>query len=559
MRKIYFVVFVFFISLADCFPQWNSNTAVNTPVCLAPSVQMDLRMCDDGHKGVFITWKDYRNGAPDIYAQHLDSNGIPKWTTNGVPVCTNSADQSTPAIVSDMNGGVIIAWSDWRSSIERDLYAQRLNANGIPLWTLDGVVVTNLPQREHNERLVTDEMGGAIIVFEKQNTTNYRWEVWAQRINGNGTTLWVNGGIRLSGTPAEFLNPRIQKDGKGGAIVTWQDFSNGINYDVYAQRITGGGILKWGSNGKKLCSANGGQTNPKIDPDSVSGGAIIAWTDIRNGIDYDIYAQKLDSAGNLLWGVNGQAICTATGNQSAVDLLSNSRVNGTIITWKDQRNGLQYDIYAQKINGNGVPQWTSNGIVVCNAISDQVNPNITGDNAGGAVIVWQDLRSGNYDIMAQRINNSGSVLWANNGVSVGIATGNQTSPKNVSDEAGGSIFAWEDSRAGTQDIYAHKIFYDGFNVGFPEENFVNSIAIAPNPVDKIIRLTYIMLNEDKINLCIHDMLGNINIEIPIDATFGMPGNHEIQLDLSAYSLPPGIYFLLFKGSGFTNTFKILKN
>ena len=488
MRKIYFVVSVFFISLADCFPQWNSNTAINTPVCVANSFQIDLRMCDDGHKGVFITWKDYRNGAPDIYAQHLDSNGVAQWTANGVPVCTNSADQSTPAIVSDMNGGVIIAWSDWRSSIERDLYAQRLNANGVPLWTMDGVVVTNLPEREHNERLVTDEMGGAIVVFEKQNSTNFRWEIWAQRINGNGAILWINGGIRLSGTPAEFLNPRIQKDGKGGAIITWQDFSNGLNYDVYAQRITGGGILKWGANGKKLCNANGGQTNPKIDPDSASGGAIIAWTDIRNGIDYDIYAQKVDSSGNLQWGVDGQAVCTASGNQSAVDLLSNSRVNGTLITWKDQRGGLQYDIYAQKLNGNGVPQWMSNGIVVCNATSDQVNPNITGDNSGGAVIVWQDLRSGNYDIVAQRINNAGTALWTNNGVAVGIASGDQTSPKNVSDESGGSIFAWEDSRSGQPDIYAHKIFYDGFNVGLPEENFLNGLSLAPNPFNEVINL-----------------------------------------------------------------------
>jgi hypothetical protein len=557
MQKNYFFPLLYFFSFTFLTAQWNSNTALNTPVSVANSFQIDLRMCDDGHKGVFITWKDYRNGAPDIYAQHLDSLGVPQWTLNGVPVCTNPADQSTPAIISDMNGGVIIAWSDWRSSIERDLYAQRLNANGIPLWTLDGVVVTNLPQREHNERMVTDEMGGAIIVFEKQNSSNYRWEIWAQRISGAGTQLWVNGGIRLSGTPGEFLNPRIQKDGKGGAMVTWQDFSNGIDYDVYAQRITGSGLLKWGTNAKKLCNANGGQTNPKIDPDSVSGGAIVSWTDIRNGIDYDIYAQKIDSSGNLLWGGNGQAVCTAPGNQSAVDILSNSRVNGSIITWKDMR-GLNYDIYAQKLNSNGVPQWTSNGMVVCNAASDQVNPNITGDNSGGAVIVWQDLRSGNYDVMAQRVSNNGAVLWAINGVTVGIATGNQTSPKNVSDEAGGSIFAWEDSRSGNPDIYAHKIFYDGFNVSVAQKDYINSLHVFPNPFSDKISLHYMMLNQDNVELKLVDLMGRQEYEVKVDPSDFSPGQHNIELDFSGYNIPPGVYILHLNGRKFMRAIKLIK-
>ncbi|MFN6039113.1 MAG: hypothetical protein ACK452_11650, partial [Bacteroidota bacterium] len=457
MKKIYLLFILLSIAnVKNSFSQWVSNTSVNTPVVVANSWQIDLRMCDDGHKGVFITWKDYRNGAPDIYAQHLDSLGVPKWALNGVPVCTNTTDQSTPAIVSDMNGGVIIAWSDWRSQIERDLYAQRLNANGTPLWATNGVVVTNLNEREHNERLVSDELGGAYVVFEKQNPANgYRWEVWMQRINGNGNTLWQPGGIKLSQTTGEFLNPRMQKDGKGGAVVTWQDFRNGLDYDVYTQRVGPSGNLKWGNTALKVCNATGGQTNPKIDPDSASGGVIISWTDIRNGIDYDIYAQKIDSSGSLLWGTNGAAVCTAIGNQSAVDILSNPRVNGSIFTWKDMRNG-QYDIYAQKLNANGVALWTNNGLVISNASGDQLNPNITGDNTGGAVIVWQDMRTGTYDVMTQRISKNGVILWANNGVPVGVATGNQTSPKNVSDGSGGSIFAWEDSRAGNPDIYAHK-------------------------------------------------------------------------------------------------------
>ena len=559
MKKNYLLLFaVLLITFDALHAQWVSNTSLNTPVVIANSWQIDLRMCDDGHKGVFIAWKDYRNGAPDIYAQHLDSLGVPKWTLNGVPVCTDPADQSTPAIVSDMNGGVIIAWSDWRSSIERDLYAQRLDPNGNPLWTVNGAVVTNLNEREHNERLVSDEMGGAFVVFEKQNPANgYRWEVWMQRINGNGNTLWQPGGIRLTQTTGEFLNPRMQKDGKGGAIVTWQDFRNGVDHDVYAQRIGPGGNLLWGNTAKLVCNATGGQTNPKIDPDSASGGVIISWTDIRNGVDYDIYAQKMDSTGNLLWGSSGIAVCTATGNQSAIDILSNPRVGGAIFTWKDMRNG-QYDIYCQKLDPNGAPKWTSNGIVVCNSPNDQLNPNITGDGKGGAVIVWQDMRSGTYDIMAQRISNNGVVLWANNGVDVGIAAGDQTSPKNVSDEDGGSIFAWEDSRSGNPDIYAHKIFYDGFNVGTTYENYISDFNCFPNPAQEKLYINFLLLNHERIEIKIFDAIGkNVNGNA-IYSEYLNAGQQQMELNLSDMNLNKGIYFLQISGAAFSKTIRFIR-
>jgi hypothetical protein len=63
-----------------------------------------------------------------------------------------------------------------------------------------------------------------------------------------------------------------------------------------------------------------------------------------------------------------------------------------------------------------------------------------------------------------------NVQWAANGVSVGIAAGNQTSPKNVSDGWGGSIYAWQDKRGSNFDIYAHHLFTDGSPVGMDEEN-----------------------------------------------------------------------------------------
>ena len=118
--SLLFAVLIFGVA-SSMKAQWNSSPAINTPVCTFTNKQIDLRMMDDGKKGVFIAWKDYRQGGiPDIYIQRLDSSGLAKWTADGVALCTDPADQSTPSITTDMKGGAIVAWSDWRSGVERD-------------------------------------------------------------------------------------------------------------------------------------------------------------------------------------------------------------------------------------------------------------------------------------------------------------------------------------------------------------------------------------------------------------------------------------------------------
>jgi len=443
-------------------------------------------MAEDGQGGTFIVWKDYRNGTPDIFAQHIDANGFALWNPDGAPVCTQSADQSTPAVILDGNGGIIVSWSDWRSGIERDIYAQRLDANGNPLWTYDGAVVVNKVNREHNERLVTDGQGGVIVVFEQKNMSTYYWEIWAQRLNASGQALWAMGGIPVTQVLSEHLNERIQSDGQGGVYVALQDFRNGFDYDVYVQHLGPNGEYLWGT-GVLACNTWGTQTNPKIDPDYLTGGVIVSWTDKRNGMDYDIYAQRIDASGNLLWGDGGKAVCTAPGNQSAIDLISNSVVEGVIFTWKDARNG-DFDIYADRMDMNGVSQWQNNGLPICTAVGDQLNPNITGDGYGGATLVWQDAALGFFDIKAQRIYKEGIFQYLTNGIVLANATGDQSSPKSVSDDFGTGIVAWEDYRTGSPDIYCAKLTWGGAYVGVNEEN-VPAVSIYPNPFTNQIRIS----------------------------------------------------------------------
>lgn len=538
MRKL-FILIVIALNFTTAGAQWSHDPSVNTPVCTATGKQIDLRIMEDNKGGAYIAWKDYRTGVPDIYIQRVNKYGVPLWTIDGVGLCTNPSDQSTPFITTDKNGGAIVAWSDWRSGIERDLYAQRVDSNGVIQWTVDGVVVAAKSNREHNEKITTDEMGGAIIVWEQQGGTGL-WDVWAQRIDANGNPVWTVGGIPMTTAAGNRINGRVKSDGKGGAYITWQDYRSG-NYDIYAQHVSSTGTLLWGPSGLLVCNAADAQTTPKIDADKNGNGAYICWVDKRNGLNYDLYAQKVDSTGALSWATNGIPVVAMIGNQSAHDIQVSPILNDMIVTWKDKRSNIDYDIYAQKISPSGVPQWTANGVVVCNAQYDQVNPNLVNDYAGGGIIVWQDSSSSTWNVKAQRVDGNGIMKWTANGENIGIAAGDQTSPKNCTDDNHGSIFAFQDKRFGQYDIYAHHLYSDGTTTMSNDEiNFTISTNVSPNPFTNTFSVS--VYDQNEFNVSVLDISGK-NVMNAFTFTEENITNGKLLRFKSSDELQTGIYFV----------------
>ena len=475
-----------FVSICSAFTaQWSNNPAINTSICTDAFKQNDPRILDDGKGGAFIAWKDERNGLPDIYLQRVNKLGVPLWAVDGINICNEASDQSTPNIISDMAGGVIVSWSDRRSDpINRDVYAQRVDSNGVVLWTVNGVAIANKPVREHNEKIASDGAGGAIVVWEQLDLD---WDVWGQRVNASGVVQWAPGGVALCQTGGKRINPKLQKDGRGGAIVTWQDMRVGV-YDIYAQRISKDGVLQWSNTAVPICASANTQSNPKIDPSNSTGGAYITWADKRNGLDYDIFLQKVDSNGIIQFAVNGIPVCSASGSQSAPEILSN-KVVGVIVAWKDNRAG-NTDIYAQRIDALGTAMWANNGVAVCNSAFNQINPNMCEDTLGGAIVTWQDSSSNGFNIKAQRINANGTLMWLTNGIDIGTATDTQKSPKNVPDGKGGSIFVWQDKRVGIYDIFAHHIYDNGtyVNTASLKEEVLTTVGVYPNPVNDFLHI-----------------------------------------------------------------------
>ena len=440
--------------------QWSTNPNTNNAIStMAGGLNLPV-ILSDGSGGAFIAWTVYNGGNWNIYAQRVNASGVPQWTAGGVAICVDTGNQVGPTLVSDGSGGVIITWQDTRLG-DADIYAQRVNASGTPQWTAGGVVIGSAANDQQSPVIVSDGSGGAIITW--YDTRGADKDIYGQRVNASGTLLWGDaGGLAICTETGDQRLPTIVSDGLGGAIITWTDERNSGIDDIYAQRVNASGAAQWAAGGVSICMATNAQRNPGIVSDG-SGGAIIAWADHRGSSDWDIYAQHVDASGSTQWATNGAAVCTSTGDQYYSTLVSDGS-GGAIITWYDNRaNPDTGDIYAQRVNTSGLPQWTANGVPICTATGDQRLPTIVSDGSGGAIITWYDLRNGNDDMYAQRVNASGSPQWATNGAAISTAPYDQNSPAIVSDGSGGAIITWSDLRNGSNScIYAQEVDRFGY-------------------------------------------------------------------------------------------------
>jgi hypothetical protein len=478
------LVVALFAVPAPAWAAWPNNPVVNVPLCTASNDQISAAAAPDGAGGAIVAWCDLRSGNADIYVQRLSATGIAQWAANGVALCTATGSQLTPRIVPDGAGGAVVVWEDQRGG-NRDIYAQRVNEAGAVQWTADGVAVSVAANDQKEYAVISDGAGGAIVAWsDYRSGTNY--DIYAQRVNASGALQWLGTGIPVCTTTAHQFTPTLAPGGAGGAIITWWDL-RGSSADIYALRLSASGSALWPSDGLAICAATGSQQYPVVVADGL-GGAVLVWEDQRSG-SLDVYAQRVSANGAAQWTTDGVALCTAAGNQGSLAAVSDG-AGGAIVAWSDYRlvPSVYCDLYARRVNGAGTPLWAADGLALCTAPWDQAYHTVVSDGLGGAIFAWFDQRMDvlTSDIYAQHVDAAGVAQWNGDGLALSTAAGYQITPTLVSDGAGGAIAAWHDRRTGYyDDIYAQKVDRWGYLGAQPTIAGVRDVPADEGGVVKI--------------------------------------------------------------------------
>jgi hypothetical protein len=312
-------------------------------------------------------------------------------------------------------------------------------------------------QNQINQVVVSDGLGGAFIAWQDGRSGGVN--IWAQRVDTDGNMMWPDNGIIICSAPNDQGQLDMISDGNNSAIIVWQDNRNS-NIDLYAQKVNSLGAVQWTLNGVTICNDASVQSPPKIVSDG-NFGAFITWHDDRNG-DNDIFVTKVDASG-FVSPANGTQIGNNTaGLAQRNPVICTDGALGAILAYEQMSPTNSWDIYAQRINASCSILWIGGGVPACIAAYQQVNPRIANDGIGSAVIVWEDfINSANYDIYAQRVGStppSGAIQWAANGIMIKGGDYDQLSPEIVSVGLNSSVIVFQDFGNGTNwDLYAKKI------------------------------------------------------------------------------------------------------
>ncbi|MFZ0391409.1 MAG: DUF4876 domain-containing protein, partial [Calditrichia bacterium] len=447
--------------------QWPLNTSQNLPVAVGPDRKANPQITATSDGCYLLVWEDERNGTRDIYAQKMDKSGYLLWAVDGVPVCVEVQTQRYPQLTADSAGGAYIVWEDFRTG-QKDIYMQRLDKDGQPHWALNGIAISAAASDQNYPVIAPDGMGGAFVVWESHQTSGVYTDLYAQRIAPDGSVYWQVNGIIISNENRGQRYPRIVLDRPLKAFIVWVDSRANLDYpDIYAQYVDGNGNMQWAPNGIVVSSGPAEQEDVEVAADG-NGNLFACWKDSRNG-GSDIYAQMIDSTGNAVWPIpDGTPICTASSSQYSPHIVTDYR-GGCIISWHDFRNStdrlLNVDVYAQRMDAAGNALWQFSGVPVTTASSNQIDEMLVADKKGGAVIVWRDHVSGVTDLYAQHLDSSGTAQWPGSpGVPVSLAGGSQRAQVLAPDGDGGVVVVWADERelaANVSDIYTHYVSQKG--------------------------------------------------------------------------------------------------
>lgn len=469
------------------------------PEVIIDKYEGNIYICDslcDNISNIFIAWEEYDwdEGYSELFIQKLKaSTGKVEWEENGIYICNSSTvhfDRENFGMISDGLEGVIITWCD-RKDTNYQIYAQKLNSSGNIQWNPGGLLICNTTGNQFYPKIINDGLSSVIITWvDGRNYSQTGYDIYAQKLNiSNGMLEWNENGSLICSNQGSQSQPQMASNNNGETFIIWKDTSS-EDPSIYTQKINSSGEIQWNIEGVKVCDYN---DNIGISPGPFAeiiadknGNILISWCDYISQYKSNLFIQKINCSGELEWGESGVNFCN-TGYCLYEPHMISDGFGGTIIYWKDIRNGYYFDIYVQKINSNGEVQWTPNGNFISSPLYHQDFHEIDGpdtinrvydigmvsDGTNGAIITWLEWNGNTGKIFTQRVDSDGDTLWKFSGHPV-CSYRWMARMDVVSDGAGGAVVIWVDARDGSSNSICASLIP---HKGLPEDIDTNIVFI----------------------------------------------------------------------------------
>jgi hypothetical protein len=388
-------------------------------------------------------WQDYRNNrdTSDIYGARVTPQGF-VLDPNGIVISQARYNQYVPALGFD-GANSLVVWQDRCSGTAYDIYGARVTPQGTVLDPA-GFLISQAARGQWSPALGFDGTNFLVVWTDERGVS---YDIYGARVTPQGTVLDPAGFV-ISQATYDQWSPALSFDG-ASFLVAWQDYRNSPDTaDIYGARVSQAGAVLDPA-GIPISTAVTSQQQPAVSFDGTN--FLVAWEDYRNGPYADIYGARVSPTGAVL-DPAGIAISTATYGQGSPAVSSDG--TNSLVVWTDSRCGSSWDMYGARLNRAGTVLEPA-GILVSAAAGWQGSPAASFDGTN-FLVVWQDDRSGTYsDIYGARVSRAGVVLDTA-GIPISTAASWQYCPA-VSFDGTNWLVVWQDQRSGSYDIYAARV------------------------------------------------------------------------------------------------------
>lgn len=206
--------------------------------------------------------------------------------------------QSAEDVAMNRNGDFVVTWSDFNTAGTPGVYVKKFTLNGTPVTT-DLHASNTVPSTSDQVAMgiAIDETGNFAVTYliSYQSSSN-GMDVWARQYNSNGTP--VNNPFRVnSNTAGTQAGADIAMDAYGNYMVTWESYSDGDDWGVYAQRYNSNGYTV-GGNFLVNSSITDNQQLSSVAM-AADGSSVVTWSqwNTSNPTNIDVYAREFDANG----------------------------------------------------------------------------------------------------------------------------------------------------------------------------------------------------------------------------------------------------------------------
>ncbi len=267
---------------------------------------------------------------------------------------------------------------------------------------------------------------------------------WSFYTDGNG---WTPDELIEFDDAGGGSSSQISFDSNGNAFAVWRQ-SDGTRYNIYANRYTASSS-RWGTAALIETDDAGNASSPQISFDS-NGNAFAVWTH-HDGTRYNIYANRY-TASSSSWGTATLIEADDTGNAFAPQISFDN--NGNALAVWQQHDGSRYNIVANRYSVS-TDSWFTAAMIEFDNAGDATDPQISTDANGNALAVWRQNDGTLHNIIVNRYSASID-SWGTAALIDSVSAGSADTPQICIDTHGNAIAVWQQHDGTRNSIYANR-------------------------------------------------------------------------------------------------------